>query len=248
MPAASQIRGPRSLRTKRFTVSSTMRVLRERDNKVPRSRVSILAVAKQFQRVHAFATSQARFHGSSSSMQLIGCSAIPDSTFRRQLSGSIRFSLAVPIRLRSSVDVTLHCIRRTNAFQCFCRDRRLSARHPARSRKSVSRECLRDLDGSWPSSGLRQLRARVQFEKFSLKSSEAKNLTDLFWLQLELIQPVSFISDGDLLNFVTSDDQLFDSVRAALKSLPHRAPVEAVPFPPPPSKSASGTNLERRHR
>jgi hypothetical protein len=52
---------------------------------------------------------------------------------------------------------------------------------------------------------------------FSLKSSEAKNLTDLFWLQLELIQPVSFISDGDLLNFVTSDDQLFDSVRAALK-------------------------------
>lgn len=52
---------------------------------------------------------------------------------------------------------------------------------------------------------------------FSLKSSEAKNLTDLFWLQLGLIQPVSFISDGDLLNFVTSDDQLFDSVRAALK-------------------------------
>jgi hypothetical protein len=52
---------------------------------------------------------------------------------------------------------------------------------------------------------------------FSLKSSEAKKLTDLFWLQLELIQPVSFISDGDLLNFVTSDDQLFDSVRAALK-------------------------------
>jgi len=52
---------------------------------------------------------------------------------------------------------------------------------------------------------------------FSLKSSEAKDLMDLFWLQLGLIQPESFISDGDLLNFVTSDDQLFDSVRATLK-------------------------------
>jgi hypothetical protein len=52
---------------------------------------------------------------------------------------------------------------------------------------------------------------------FSLKSSEAKDQTDLFWLQLELIQPESFVSDGDLLNFATTDDQLFDSVRAALK-------------------------------
>jgi len=52
---------------------------------------------------------------------------------------------------------------------------------------------------------------------FSLPSSNAKDLTDLFWLQLGLIRPESFISDGDLLNFVTSDEQLFDSVRAALK-------------------------------
>ena len=41
---------------------------------------------------------------------------------------------------------------------------------------------------------------------FSLKSSEAKDVTDLFWLQLELIQPESFVSDGDLLNFATTDD------------------------------------------
>ena len=52
---------------------------------------------------------------------------------------------------------------------------------------------------------------------FSLKNSDAKYLTDLFWLQLELIRPETFISDGDLLNFVTCDEQIFVAVRAALK-------------------------------
>lgn len=52
---------------------------------------------------------------------------------------------------------------------------------------------------------------------FSLKNSDGKDLTDLFWSQLELIQLDSFISDGDLLNLVTPDGQLFESVRAALK-------------------------------
>lgn len=52
---------------------------------------------------------------------------------------------------------------------------------------------------------------------FSLKNSEAKDLTDLFWLQLELIRPEAFISDGDILNFVTCDEQTFASVCAALR-------------------------------
>src|ERR1700737_5651728 len=40
------------------------------------------------------------FHGSSSSMRLIGCSAIRASTWRRYASGSIALSLAVPIKLK----------------------------------------------------------------------------------------------------------------------------------------------------
>jgi len=63
-----------------------------------------------------------------------------------------------------------------------------------------------------------QVAAFVNFGPgFSLKNSDGKDLTGLFSLQLELIQPDSFISDGDPLNFVTSDGQLFESVRAALK-------------------------------
>ena len=52
---------------------------------------------------------------------------------------------------------------------------------------------------------------------FSLKNSEAKDLTDLFWLQLERIRPQTFISDGDILNFVTCDKQIFAAVCAALR-------------------------------
>jgi hypothetical protein len=44
-----------------------------------------------------------------------------------------------------------------------------------------------------------------------------KDLADLFWLRLELIQPESFIADGGLLNFVTCDEQLFTAVCTALR-------------------------------
>ena len=43
--------------------------------------------------------SGATFHGSSSSMRLIGWSAMRDSSFRRYASGSRPLSLALPIRL-----------------------------------------------------------------------------------------------------------------------------------------------------
>jgi hypothetical protein len=39
----------------------------------------------------------------------------------------------------------------------------------------------------------------------------------MFWLQLGLIQPESFIADGGLLNFVTYDEQRFAAVCAALR-------------------------------
>ena len=45
----------------------------------------------------------------------------------------------------------------------------------------------------------------------------SKDKMDLFWMQLELIQPESFIADGSLLNFVTCDGQLFATVSAALR-------------------------------
>jgi hypothetical protein len=50
-----------------------------------------------------------------------------------------------------------------------------------------------------------QVAAFVNFGGFSLHSPEMKALADLFWMQLELIQPESFIADGSLLNFVTCD-------------------------------------------
>lgn len=62
-----------------------------------------------------------------------------------------------------------------------------------------------------------QVAAFVNFGGFSLHSHEMKDLADLFWLQLELIRPESFIADGGLLNFVTCDEQLFAAVCAALR-------------------------------
>jgi hypothetical protein len=62
-----------------------------------------------------------------------------------------------------------------------------------------------------------QVAAFVNFGGFSLHSADMKDLADLFWLQLKLIQPESFIADGCLLNFVTRDEQLFASICAALK-------------------------------
>ncbi len=62
-----------------------------------------------------------------------------------------------------------------------------------------------------------QVAAFVNFDGFSLHSPEMKTLADLFWMQLELIQPESFIADGSHLNFVTCDEQLFATVSAALR-------------------------------
>jgi hypothetical protein len=62
-----------------------------------------------------------------------------------------------------------------------------------------------------------QVAAFVNFGGFSLQNPEFQPLADLFWMQLGLIQPESFIADGGLLNFVTCDEQLFVAVCSALK-------------------------------
>ena len=62
-----------------------------------------------------------------------------------------------------------------------------------------------------------QVAVFVNFGGFSLRSSEMKDLADLFWLQLEVIQPESSIADGGLLNFVTDDEQLFAAICVVLR-------------------------------
>ena len=42
-------------------------------------------------------------------------------------------------------------------------------------------------------------------------------LVELFWTQLEWIQPESYIADGNLLNFVSRDESLFEAVHQALR-------------------------------
>jgi hypothetical protein len=59
--------------------------------------------------------------------------------------------------------------------------------------------------------------AVVNFGGFSLCDPAMQALVDLFWMQLESVRPESFIADGDLLNFVSCDQELFAGVCAALR-------------------------------
>jgi hypothetical protein len=45
---------------------------------------------------------------------------------------------------------------------------------------------------------------------------EMEDLIELFWRQLELIHPESYIADGDFLNFVCRNKDLFTTVRKVL--------------------------------
>ncbi len=47
--------------------------------------------------------------------------------------------------------------------------------------------------------------------------SKPNSLTELFWKQYDFIRPHCFISEGDVLNFVTADKELFRSVETGLK-------------------------------
>ena len=53
----------------------------------------------------------------------------------------------------------------------------------------------------------------VNFGGFSLHDPVLQDLADLFWKQLEVIRPESYIADGDFLNFVSCDRELFAAVR-----------------------------------
>jgi hypothetical protein len=59
----------------------------------------------------------------------------------------------------------------------------------------------------------------VNFGGFSLDSREMEDLATLFWSQLDLLRPESYIADGDFFNFVSANRPLFASVRNALVEL-----------------------------
>lgn len=60
----------------------------------------------------------------------------------------------------------------------------------------------------------------VNYGGFGFHDASPKSVSELFWTQLEWIRPVSFIADGQLLNFVSRDEELFTVVLAALSDEP----------------------------
>ena len=63
--------------------------------------------------------------------------------------------------------------------------------------------------------------AFISYRSLILHDPEKKELTDLFWRQLEALRPESYFGEGqDYLTFVTRNPAFFDSVLQRLKSLP----------------------------
>ena len=56
----------------------------------------------------------------------------------------------------------------------------------------------------------------VNYGGFALHAPMMQDLLDLFWPQLERISPESYVADGDVLNFVSRDKDLFASVLQTL--------------------------------
>lgn len=61
-----------------------------------------------------------------------------------------------------------------------------------------------------------QVAVFVNYGGFALHAPMMQDLLDLFWPQLERISPESYIADGDVLNFVSRDKELFAAVLQAL--------------------------------
>ncbi len=61
----------------------------------------------------------------------------------------------------------------------------------------------------------------IGYTALVLHEPEMKELTDLFWMQLEALRPESYFGEGrDYLTFVTRNPDFFDSVLKRLKSIP----------------------------
>lgn len=55
--------------------------------------------------------------------------------------------------------------------------------------------------------------------RFALHQPEMKDLAALFWQQMAVIRPESYVADNDYLNFVSMNKALFASLRDAVKAL-----------------------------
>jgi hypothetical protein len=64
----------------------------------------------------------------------------------------------------------------------------------------------------------------INFGGFRFSDQALKAIIDLFWKQVEWMQPESYLGDGDnRLVFVSSDDELFRNVEIILSSSPSRS-------------------------
>jgi hypothetical protein len=63
----------------------------------------------------------------------------------------------------------------------------------------------------------------VNYYGFALHDATMQSITDLFWKQIEWMQPESYIADGGTcLTFVSCDQDLFSAVHKALMNSPVR--------------------------
>ncbi len=65
----------------------------------------------------------------------------------------------------------------------------------------------------------RQVSTVVNFGGFAFHDPNADDLTDLFWRQLDWIQPESYVADGNRLNLASRNTDLFARIVQVLRSL-----------------------------
>ena len=84
----------------------------------------------------------------------------------------------------------------------------------------------------------------AHYYAFALHNPKVSDLTDLFWRQLEWIQPESYVADGsECLTFVTRNHELFESVHEVLKANPPTRHEEL----PPPERVTPDLLIAERH-
>lgn len=64
-----------------------------------------------------------------------------------------------------------------------------------------------------------QVNVFVNYGGFALHRPEMRDLTSLFWQQMDWVQPESYIADGNFLNFVSTNKAVFAIVRDAVKDI-----------------------------
>jgi hypothetical protein len=58
----------------------------------------------------------------------------------------------------------------------------------------------------------------VNYHGFALDAPDTEALTKIFWMQMDWVRPLAYITDGTCLNFAGSDRKLFAAICAALRA------------------------------